>query len=163
MLKLNYVGVLLLVGSLLVGCSGSNTSGGGQEGIYRESLGTADRQTLVNDTRDALLNRYGFLLEREVTSSEDIRFETDWKEESSLEDERAAGYTHARTRITITARPRNRSTSGAQSYAVRYRVDNEMRKLGMDVWEQVPMTPMRLDYVKRIASYLKSEYRTALR
>ena len=164
MLKSHYALFLTVIAGLLAGCSGTNAGGsGGQDGVYRENLGTADRQTLVVDTRDALLTRYGFRLEREVASSEDIRFETEWKEESSLEDERTAGYTHARTRILITARPRNRSTSGAQSYAVRYRVDNEVRQLGSDVWEKAPLSPMRLDYIKRIASFLKSEYRTALR
>ncbi len=163
MLKLRY-GMLLLAAAWLVGCSGSGASAGqGNEGVYRDNLGTADPQTLIEDTREALLTRYGFRLEREVTSTEDVRFETEWKEESALEDERAQGATHARTRITITARPRNRSTSIAQSYSVRFVAETEVRKLGYDVWEMAPMTPMRLDYIQQISTFLKSEYRTALR
>lgn len=163
MIKFRYVFMLLMAGGLLAGCSGSNTGGGGGSDVYRQNLGTADRITLVEGTRDALLVRYGFQLEREVTSSEDVRFETEWKEESSLEDERAAGYTHARTRITITARPRNRSTSVAQSYAVRFVAETEVREIGSEVWQSVPMTPMRLDYIRQISTFLKTEYATALR
>lgn len=163
MIRLRYAWFLFTLGALLAGCSGAASSGRGNEGIYQENLGTADRQTLVEDTREALMVRYGFLLQRDVTSSEDIRFETEWKEESSLEDERALGATHARTRITITARPRNRSTSIAQSYAVRYVAETQLRDLGSDLWRSAPMTPMREVYIKQISSFLKSEYRTALR
>jgi hypothetical protein len=164
MLRLRYVFMPFMAGGLLAGCSGSNAAGGGGAGgEYRQNLGTADRTTLIEDTREALLTRYGFRLEREVTSSEDVRYETEWKEESALDDERAAGYTHARTRILVTARPRNRSTSLAQSYAVRFEATNEVREFGSDVWQEAPMTPMRLDYIKQIATFLKTEYSTALR
>jgi hypothetical protein len=163
MITFRYVFMVFVAGGLLAGCSGSNTGGGGGDGIYRQNLGTSDRTTLVEGTRDALLVRYGFLLEREVTSSEDVRFETAWKEESSLEDERAAGYSHARTRLTITARPRNRSTSVAQSYAVRFVAETEVLPLGSDIWQSASMTPMRLDYLRQISTFLKTEYATALR
>jgi len=162
MLKLRYLFVVLMAGGLLAGCSGANT-GGGNESTFRQNLGTADRTTLVQETREALLTRYGFHLEREVTSTEDVRFETEWKEESALEDERTEGYTHARTRIVVTARPRNRSTSGAQSYAVRFVAETEVQPLGSDVWQLAPMTPMRLDYIRQISNHLRTEYSTALR
>lgn len=162
--KLQYLVFLLLAAALAAGCAGSEgTRTAPDPGVYTESLGTADRETLVNDTREALQVRYGYRFEREVLSTEDVRLETDWKMDTALEDEQAEGAAHARTRIIITARPRNRSTSTAQSYAVRYRFETELQELGSDVWRSAEPTAMRLDYIKQIANFLKNEYRTALR
>ena len=83
-------------------------------------------------------------MERRVDTSEDIRYETQWKQHPATQDEQAQGYSFARTRITITARPRSRASGTAATYSARFVAETELRtQSGLD-WVKMPMTPTEL-------------------
>ena len=155
---------LLVLGALLAACSGAGAAADDDRGsnIYRTDLGTSSRAHLTRTADEALLNRYGYRFERRVDTVEDIRFETEWKALSVTEDERAQGYTQARTRITITARPRSRSGGAARTYSARFVATTQLQKLGSTIWEEVPLTPEREEYIREIADYLETEFRAGL-
>jgi hypothetical protein len=152
---------LLLAPLLLSACASSG--GSARQGMVRSNLGTAPRNVLISVTPEALVTRYGYLMLRQVIDTEDIRFETDWKEESALADERALGNTHGRTKITVTARPRNRSGSGAQNLAVTFVAESQVLPFGNDVWVSAEPTAERKDYLNQISGYLRRTYQTTMR
>ncbi len=146
---------------LLAACASSGNTA--RQGLIRANLGTATRNVLISETVDALTTRYGFLMLRSVVDTEDISFETDWRQETALKDEQEQGYTHSRTKITITARPRNRSSSGAQNLAVSFQAETQVLPFGNEVWVSPPPTEMRKDAVSQISNFLRRAYQTALR
>lgn len=141
----------------------ASSGGAARQGQIRANLGTSSRSVLISETVDALTSRYGYLMLRSVVDTEDIRFETDWRQETALADERDQGYTHARSKITIMARPRNRSGSGAQNLAVTFIAETQVLPFGNDVWIQVEPTEMREDNIREISNFLRRSYQTALR
>lgn len=151
----------LIAPLVLAACASSGNTA--RQGLIRANLGTASRNVLLSETVDALTTRYGFLMLRSVVDTEDMRFETDWRRETALSDEQEQGYTHARTKITITARPRNRSSSGAQNLAVTFQAETQVLPFGNEVWVSPAPTDMRKDAVDQISSYLRRTYQTALR
>ncbi|MBO6575389.1 MAG: hypothetical protein JJ896_08240 [Rhodothermales bacterium] len=147
---------------VLAGCASSGNTGARQSQV-RANLGTAARSTLVNETVQILTSRYGYNMLRTVMDTEDMRFETDWKQESALADEKDQGYTHARTKITVTARPRNRSTSGSQNLAVNFVAETQVLPFGNEVWISIEPTDERKDALRQISTYLRRTYQTAMR
>ncbi|NNE71915.1 MAG: hypothetical protein HKN29_16340 [Rhodothermales bacterium] len=141
----------------------ASSGGTARQGQIRANLGTASRSVLISETVDALTTRYGYLMLRSVVDTEDVRFETDWRQESALADERDQGYTHARSKVTILARPRNRSGSGAQNLAVTFIAQTQVLPFGNDVWVEVEPTEMREDAIRQISNFLRRSYQTALR
>ena len=149
---------LFVVFVWLTGCSGSSeTTGGSGSNTYRTSFPTTSQVKIARVTRDALVTRYSYRLQRDEITPEDLLFETEWKDQTALQDEIAQGYGFARTRITITARPRTRSGPEGTTYAARFFAETELRMQGGLDWERVSMTPMREAYIKDIADYLKNE------
>jgi hypothetical protein len=146
---------------LLAGCASTGNSG--RKGVTRANLGTAARSTIVSETAQILTTRYGYFMNRNVIDTEDIRFETDWKEESALADEREAGFTHARTRIIIFARPRNRSSGGSQNLVVTFEAENQVLPFGNNVWVSATPSKQRRDVIDQITSFIRRTYQTALR
>ncbi len=153
--RLSYF-ALFIVLAVFTGCSGSGSSAGGGSSTYRTSLTTTDGETIVRVVNEALLTRYGYRFQREVATSEDILYETEWKDLTATRDEQAQGYSFARTRITITARPRSRASAGA-TFSSRFVAETELRAQGGLDWVKMPMTEMREDYIKEIADYVKNE------
>ncbi len=155
--RLSYFALLILV-VVFTGCSGSSGSatGGSGSNTYRTSFAATTGETIVRVANEALLTRYGYRFQREVATSEDILYETEWKDQAALRDEQAQGYSFARTRITITARPRNRA-SGVATFSSRFVAETELRSQGGIDWVKMPMTEMREEYIKEIADYFKNE------
>ena len=149
---------LLVVVAAFTGCSGSGsaTNGSGSS-TYRTSLVTTTQEAINRVSRGALLTRYGYRFRREVVTGEDILFETEWKDHAATQDEQAQGYSFARTRITITARPRSRASGTATTFSSRFVAETELRSQGGLDWVKMPMTPMREAYIKEIADYFKNE------
>ena len=143
--------------------SGCGSTGAAREGLIRENLGTSSRNVVVNETLEALTIRYGYVMLRTVVDTEDLLFETDWKREPALPDEREQGYTNARTKITVRARPRNRSGSGAQNLAVTFLAETQVLPFGNDIWVSAEPTEDREEYIDTISSYLRRTYQTTLR
>ena len=146
---------------LLTGCSGAGSSAGTSNSM-RESLGTTSRTQLRTTLEEIVLRKFQYQIERDVDTAEDIYFESRWRDESALQDEKAAGYTFARTRITITARPRNRTPGTAATYSVVFRAECMVRTLAGD-WMEVPITAMRKARLKEISDEMKTEMTTGIR
>ena len=106
--------ITLSILMLQVGCSGASSSTSSSN-TFRESLGTTPQAQLQKSVEEVILRKYQYQFERTNYSTEDVYLETRWRDQAALEDEQAEGYSFARTRIIITARPRNRTIG---TYAV---------------------------------------------
>lgn len=151
---------ILAISVIGTGCSGA--SGAQNEGEFRERIGTAAQADIVRETREALLTRYSYRFDREVATSEDMRFITEWKEHTPFDDEQAQGITSVRTRILVNARPKNRS-SGVRTYTVIFRAEYEVQKQGQPQWVDAAMTESREDSISEIADYLEQQLVSGLR
>jgi len=125
-----------------------------QDSVYRGQIGTTTRQNVDNEVRRVLASRYGYRMDREVSTQEDIRYITMWSEHTPLKDERAEGITAVRTRIFVTARPKNRTTN---TYTARFRGECEVRKQSGGSWEEATLTDMREEYFSDISNYIESQ------
>lgn len=152
------IAALLLFAVSMAGCAG--TASMSQDSVYREQIGTTTRQNVDNEVRRVLASRYGYRMDREVSTQEDIRYITMWAEHTPLEDERAEGVTAVRTRIFVTARPKNRTTN---TYTARFRGECEVRTEGGGPWVSADMTEMREEYFSDISDYLESQIAGGLR
>jgi len=123
------------------------------------NLGTSGRNHIVTTVEDALLSRYGFRFNRQENTTEDIRFETLWKEIPIMSDETSAGYTDIRLRIMVNARPRSRATGTASTYSTRMEVECEATLTVGGNYQPVPITPEREEYIQEIADYLENEFK----
>ncbi len=165
MLRIRFSFILVLACALLAGCSGSGEStGGSASSTVTENLGTSTREHIVQTSEDALVRRYGYLMERRVDSSEDIRYETQWKQLPATRDEQAQGYAFARVRITITARPRSRSGGGARTYSARLVAECQVQPTaGGGDWMNTSLTAERKVYIDEIVDYLENEFKAGVR
>ena len=146
---------------LQMGCSGSSSSTSTSNSI-RESLGTTSRAQITKTVEELVLRKYHYLVERSVDTAEDFYLETRWQDEGALQDEGAAGFSFARTRIIITARPRNRTPGTLATFSVTFRAECMVRSLAGD-WVEAPLTAMRKDRLKEISDEMKTEMTTGLR
>jgi len=147
----------------LSACSGSSSDGGhSTDNILRYSLGTSARNHIVSTAQDALLTRYGYRLNREVNTAEDIRLETSWKDVVTFADEKAAGYREARPRIMVNARPRSRVAGTTSTFSARMEAEFEAQlAVGTD-WVPVVITAERGTYLNEIADYLENEFKAGV-
>ena len=154
---------LIAILTLLIGaCSGSGESADGgrsADSTLRISLGTSGRAHIVTTAEDALLTRYGYRLNRNVNTGEDVRLETSWKDLAAFEDEKAAGIAEVRARITITARPRSRAGGTANTFSARMIVEVTGRSTPAADWAPVPITSERESYFDNIAEFLENEFK----
>ena len=146
---------------LQVGCSGSGSSTSSNNS-FRESLGSTSPAQLQKSIGDIVQRKYQYQFERETYSFEDIYVETRWRDDSALGDERAQGYTFARTRLIITARPRNRTGGAARTVSVTFRAECLLRGAAGD-WIEAPMTTARKAELKEISIELKTDMTTGIR
>ncbi len=145
---------------LTTGCGGSSPARKAERGsTYRKSLVSASRAEIFREAEETLILRYGFRFkETRTSSSDDIRFETSWKDVQITGDERKLGYQGAQTRILLTARPRNRLAGSSESFTVQF--VGEVRLLDKGLWKRVPMTEQRKAYFKEIAEYMNRKFQT---
>ncbi len=154
---------LMLALMLLAGCSGSGTAAGGGDRVdntIRVNLGTSTADHIISVADDALIIRHGYQFERRVETAEDIRLMTSWKELPATSDEKALGFGYARIRITVRARPRDRS---AGTYAATLNAEIEGRGPTDDVWTRIPVTEERDDYFKDITTFFENEFKGGVR
>ena len=144
-----------------VGCSGasSSTSSGSS---FRESLGSTSSAQLQKSIEEVVLRKYQYQYERDTYTAEDTYVETRWRDTAALQDEKAQGYSFARTRITITARPRNRTPGAMQTVSVTFRAECMVRTASSD-WMEAPMTAARKALLKEISEELKTDMSTGIR
>ncbi len=144
-------------------CSGPDAdSGRAGDSTFRYNLGTSARWHIVSTVQDALLTRYGYRMDREVDTPEDVRLETSWKDVAPFADEQAAGYVKARVRIFVNARPRNRAAGNASTFSARMEAEFEARTSMSGNWESVLITADRETYLDEIAKYLENEFKAGV-
>ncbi|GEM_PF-1261065 len=145
---------------LTAGCGGSSAARKAErESRYRKSLVSASRAEILREAEETLILRYGFRFkETRTSSSDDLRFETSWKDVPLTSDERKLGYQGAQTRILLTARPRNRLAGRSESFTVQF--IGEVQLLDKGLWKRVPMTEQRKAYFKEIAEYMNRKLQT---
>ena len=151
---------------VLSACSGSGEGADGGRSVdstLRVNLGTSSRNHIVQTAQDALLTRYGYRLDRNVITGEDVRMETSWKDVNPLPDEEASGIAFARLRIMINARPRSRAGGGATTFSARMIAEVSGKPNPMADWAPVSMTPERRAYFSDIADYLENEFKGGVR
>ena len=139
-------GFLALVVFFIISCSGSGASVDGGERVrntVRATLGTSSADHIVRVSEDVLMIRNGYQFERRIETAEDVRLETSWREFSALDDEKALGWGFVRIRITVRARPRDRS---AGTYAATFNAEIEGRGPTGDIWAKIPITEQRDGY-----------------
>ena len=152
---------LLSILVLQLGCSGSgSTTSSGNS--FRENLGSTSLAQLQKSIEDIVLRKYQYQYERDTYTSEDTYVETRWRDDAALEDEKAAGYVFARTRIIITARPRNRTPGAMQTFSVTFRAECMVRTAAGD-WMEAPMTAARKAILKEVSNELKTEMTSGIR
>lgn len=144
-----FCAVLAAVGLLTGGCARGTTIGS-----YSETLGTSSQNTIQNQVPRILRGRYGFSFERQRERSQYLRYRTYWKEEGPLPDERNKGISSVRIRITITAKPRDRS---AGTYTAQMEADYQVQGQGGSNWEVAELTPNREEKLDEIYEDLSDQ------
>lgn len=148
---------------MLAGCGGGSALQKAERAsTYRQSLGSATHTDILREMDEVLVIRYAYRFqETRTTSADDIRFETEWKDQTPLPAEQEQGYSRAQTRITVTARARNRMGGSSESFSVQF--FGEARMLNNGSWVRLPLTDARRDYFKDIAAYLQRELKSGVR
>lgn len=150
--------LMLVIG--LAGLAGCVTVGSNQ-GAYRSSLGSTTQSEAVNHTREILQVRYGYALDREVITKEQIRFTTDWKRHTPTDEEQAEGIESYRTRVEVQARPSRRSGGKVSSYDVTLEASCEVKREGGAWKKRLPES--RKQYFESMASLLENEFKGGMR
>lgn len=142
----SHTAVLLLAGFglLFTGCVGSGMS---TSGTYRETIGTSTRSNVQNTVPQILTSQYGYRFDRTIDRSGYMRYFTTWKQHSLFQDEREKGFTDARSRIEVTARPRDRA---AGTYTVDFKVEYRVQKENTAEWVAAEIPPRRQEYIDGI-------------
>lgn len=156
-------GLLVLI-ALLIGLPGCVSSGGtGTDGTFRQRIGVAAPADIIRETENTLVSRYGYRFDRKVTTSEDLRFITQWNNHSPLEDEQERGIAQSRTRIFVNARPRSRAGGEVRTYTVIFEAEYQVQKQGNPEWVSVSVPPDRTEYLEDIADYLEGQVASGVR
>ena len=144
---------------VLAGCA---TSGSSQEGAYRARLGTSSSPEIVDMTRRTLRDEYGYSLDREIVSNEQIRFTTNWQVHNLNSDERKEGVTSCRTRVEIRARPKRRAGGDVREYRVEMEADYQTRTEDGD-WKLDTIPESRTDYLDELSQLIKNRFKSGVR
>lgn len=158
----DFFGLLPLVLMTAIGCGGGS-SVARVNNTFRANLGAHPANNIVSVADEALQVRYGYRFTRRVESGEDIYFETEWKDETALDDERALGIDFVRLKIWLTARPRNRLPGASASFTTTFRAEVESRINMTGEWTELDLSPQREEYFDEIARYIENELRIAFR
>ena len=144
---------------VLAGCA---TSGSSQKGDYRARLGTSSSSDIVDMTRKTLRDEYGYSLDREIVSNEQIRFTTNWQVHTLNSDEQTKGVASCRTRVEIRARPKRRAGGNVQEYRVEMEADYQTRTENGN-WTPDTIPESRTDYFEELSQLIKNRFKSGVR
>ncbi|MEM1093911.1 MAG: hypothetical protein AAGJ10_04855 [Bacteroidota bacterium] len=148
--------LVLMLGLSLAGCSGS---GDAIKNDTRDNIGSHPRVVITAIGNETFVVRYAYRFLRVVDEPGDIMLETEWRDLQPTDDERALGVTAVRNKFLVQARPRNRTTSLANSYTVIVRTETEARTVDNDYWTPIAITPERKEYIDEIVDFYETEMR----
>lgn len=153
--------VFALLGTIfLVGCATTDSS---QTPTYRRQVGTASPGEAGEWIRQTLTGRYGYGLDRDVSTAERKYFVTQWKRHTPTETERIEGVEKCRTRLTVTANPTQRMGSGApRVYRVYVEAEYQVQGDTTD-WRSEEPPPSRKEYLDEIATYMEDQFKSGVK
>ena len=155
-----FVSLLLIA---IYSCSG--TKGGKDRANpvkYKKKIEKVTRIDFQNKSRSVLMNRHQFQFFRNEDSEGQQYIETDWRYRPPFEDELNSGIVEARSKIVLTAFPRN-LTDPSALWVTNLEGLNEVRLEGSSAWVTLPMTVMAKKYFDKIADDLNIEFRMGVR
>jgi len=155
-----FLSVALFIAPLVLAGCGSTAP---TKGTMRERIGTTTATDVIEQTRQVLLNTYNYRFDREVTTQEDIRFITQWSEQTPYEVEKKRGITGCRTRLEVHARPKNRSSGGPSTYTVIFRSHFQVQKQNGAQWTDAELTDAREEYFEEIVQDLEDAMASGVR
>ena len=145
------------------GCAGSGAGTGGGERVrntVRVNLGTSTAGHIVKVGDEQLAIQNGYQFERRVVTEEDIRMITYWREFPATADERQLGYGFVQIRVTLRARPRDRT---AGTYSANLLIELEGRGPTNDIWEKIEVTEERDVFLEEMINRMENEFKGGVR
>lgn len=109
-----------------------------------------------------LVSRHHFQYEREENSEGQLYVETLWRFRTPFDDELASNVSEARSKIILTAYPRE-LTNPAGLWVASIEGRNEVKLEGGQGWVTLPLTEEAKKYFANIAEDLRIEYRMGVR
>lgn len=155
-----FLSLALLVGT---GCGSSGATSSRANNTHRQSLGAHPASNILRIAEEALLSRYGYRYFRLEDTIQDLYIETEWKDLTAFDDERANGIDFVRIRIYIEARPRNRTPGIAGSFSATFRSEVQQHLNMTDEWVERDLSEQRREYLEEISEFMETELRIAFR
>ncbi len=153
--------VRIFIGSLAVaaltlaaaGCASGGGGNGGGTAYVRMDMGLATVADMSNQTRD-VFRRMQFQVLREEPAPAPL-VESDWRNQTPLEDERAAGITEVQARVIV--RGRERPPQGnIRMYQVTYTMETMVKTAGSPDWVERPVTSQRRAMAREMGRELQT-------
>ena len=163
MKKILFYSLFILFIMSFINCAG--TKGGADKKNptkYKKRIERVTSQDFQNKAIRVLVNRNQYLIFRNEPSDGQLYIETDWRFRSPFDDELASGAVEARTKIILTAYPRE-MTNPNGLWVPTMEGLNEVKLEGGGIWVVLPMSDMAKKYFDRIADDLNLEFRTGIR
>lgn len=153
--------VFTLLGIIfLVGCATTDSS---RPQTYRRQVGTASPSEAGEWIRQTLTSRYGYGLDRDVSTAERKYFVTTWKRHTPTEMEIREEVEECRTRLTIKASPTQRTGSGApRAYRVYFEAEYQVQT-DTSSWRADEPPPNRKEYLDEIATYMEDQFKSGVK
>mgnify|MGYP001820947361 CR=1 FL=1 len=142
---------LFLLSLAAVGCAAGGSGNGGGSSFVRMDMGNNTIQNFQEQTTD-LLRRQSFQIFRQDPAPAPL-IESEWRNQTPTEDERALGVTEIQVRIIV----RGRAAGGSQrQYRFTYHMETLVKTTTSPEWSEMPLTPERTKYARDIGQELRT-------
>lgn len=147
-----FLAVTLVLAST-AGCATGGAGNGGGRSSVRMDMGIATNADLQEQTGD-LFRRTQFTVFRSDQAPAPL-IESEWRNQTPTEDERALGVTEVQTRIRVRGRERNPEGS-RRVYQVTYTMEILYKTNESTEWIQMPVTEQREDFAENLGQELRT-------
>lgn len=135
-------------------CATGGAGGNGEGSSFvRMDVGVGTVGAMVEQTRDLLLRQQFTVIREEPAPAPSI--ETEWRNQTPLEDEQAAGVTDVQARIIVRGRERN-PMGGMRVFQVTYTMQTLVKTLDSVEWIEMEVTPQRRAWAREIGRELQT-------
>lgn len=145
----------LVVGAVFVaGCATTQSS---QSSRYRSQVGKVSPSAADRQIPQILSTRYGYSIDRRVSTGERKFYTTEWKYHTPTDEEEQKGVQESRTKITIQGKPVDRSTGGgARRFRIYLEADYQVKR-DTSEWAAENIPASREDYLEKIRTFMENE------
>lgn len=145
----------LVIGAVFVaGCATTQSS---QSSRYRVQVGKVTPSAADDQIQQIIAGRYGYTLDRNVSTSERKFYETQWKYHTPTDEEQQKGIQECRTRVTIQGKPADRSAGGgARRFRIYFEAAYEVQR-DTSGWVAAEIPPSRKEVLEDITTYMENE------